>query len=451
MRSRVDAVVVGAGAAGCVLAARLSERPGRTVALVEAGPDYGAHAEGRWPADLLDARRLAFSHSWERHDPDDRSQLRARVVGGCSAHNACVALVGPPEDYDAWGAGWTWRELEPYVQRARQMLGVRTFAPRDLSPWHAACAQAGGDATMIHPVNARGTVRWSTAFAYLDAARPRANLEVIADTLADRVLLDGDRAVGVATSRGDLRAGLVVLAGGAYGSPAVLLRSGIGPGSGLPVGEGLSDHVGAGLGFAATSALQTDTNAFATSRPVYMAQVSLVFASTRCGEAPFDTLLFPGLDPGKVPGTWEVSAAAFAMAPRSLGRVSLRSPDPREPPLVEHGFLADEHDLDVVREGIERLRALASQDAVRRYAGAETRPGPGVAAEAHVRATARGFFHPTGTCAIGRVVDPDGRVNGHDRLVVADASIMPAVPRVNTHLTTVALAERIAERIDAAA
>ena len=94
MSASYDVVVLGGGTAGCVLAARLSEEPERSVCLVEAGPDYGPYDAGAWPADLLDARQLAFSHSWETDDEDDRSQLRARVIGGCSAHNACVVIEG---------------------------------------------------------------------------------------------------------------------------------------------------------------------------------------------------------------------------------------------------------------------------------------------------------------------------------------------------------------------
>jgi choline dehydrogenase len=109
-----DVLVLGGGAAGCVLASRLSENRDRTVCLVEAGPDYGPYTEGRWPVDILDARRLALdSHCWVRNDQDDRSQLRARILGGCSAHNACVVLRGAPADYDEWGPGWSHAELEP--------------------------------------------------------------------------------------------------------------------------------------------------------------------------------------------------------------------------------------------------------------------------------------------------------------------------------------------------
>jgi choline dehydrogenase len=113
-----DVVVLGGGTAGCVLAARLSEDPARRVCLVEAGPDYGPHAAGRWPEDILDASWLAFSHCWET-DHEDRSQLRARILGGCSSHNACVILEGAPADYDEWGSGWSYEELRPHLDRAR--------------------------------------------------------------------------------------------------------------------------------------------------------------------------------------------------------------------------------------------------------------------------------------------------------------------------------------------
>ena len=439
-----DILIAGGGSAGCVLAARLSES-GRRVGLVEAGPDYGPYAHGRWPEDMLDARRLAFSHAWET-DREDRSQLRARILGGCSAHNACVMLAGAPADYDEWGDGWSYDAIKPYLRRAERQMRVRRLEPAELSPWHRAFAETCGDAAIVHPVNALGTVRWNSAFAYLDPVRGRENLKILADTLIDRVLLEGDRAVGVATSAGELRAPIVVLAAGAYGSPGILLRSGIGPERGLPVGEGLTDHVGVGFGYQGTDRLQREVAAFERSHPLFMAQVTVASSSSACAQGLSDLFFFPGLDPQGA-HAYEASVAVFAMKPASRGSVRLRSSDPRVPLSIDHGFLSDPDDSIILAEGVESLRRLAARDAVRAYAGQETRPGPEVDAMTHVRGTARGFFHPVGTCAIGRVVDGAGRVYGLDGLIVADASIMPTIPRANTNLSTVALAERLAESI----
>jgi choline dehydrogenase len=441
-RSAFDDVVVGAGSAGCVVAGRLSEA-GRDVCLVEAGPDYGPYAEGRWPADILDSRWLAFSHAWET-EREDRSQLRARIMGGCSAHNACVVLAGAPADYDEWGHGWSHAAIEPCLRRAEEMLRVRRLAADELSPWHGAFARAAGADAILHPVNIVDGVRWNAAFAYVDPVRDR--LTVLADALVDRVLLAGDRAVGVLTSEGELRAERVILSAGAYGSPGILLRSDIGAQRGLPVGEGLLDHVGVGLGFDGTARLQQETAEFERDRLLSMAQVTVAARSSACEEGVCDLYLFPAVDPA-VDGVYEISVAAFAMKPRSRGSVRLTSRDPSAPLAIDHGFLTDARDVDVLVEGVEAIRALVARGPVSDYVAREIRPGPEVAAADHVRAAARGFFHPTGTCAIGRVVDGDGRVLGIDGLHVVDASVMPTIPRANTNLTTIALAERLAERM----
>jgi choline dehydrogenase len=437
-------VIAGGGSAGCVLAARLSEA-GRRVCLVEAGPDYGPYDAGRWPRDILDARQLAFSHAWET-EREDRSQLRAQILGGCSAHNACVVLPGAPADYDEWGHGWSHAVIAPYLERAQRELRVRRFADEELSPWHRAFARAGGADASVHPVNAVGAVRWNTAFAYLDAARGRENLTVRAETLVDRVLFSGDRAVGVATSTGEVHGDHVVLAAGGYGSPGILLRSDAAALRDLPIGEGLIDHVGVGLAFEATDRLQREAAEFERSWPLYMAQVTVEARSSACGEGVCDLFLFPALDPPGPEG-YQGTAAVFAMKPRSRGTVRLTSTDPRAPLAIDHGFLTDERDVAVLVEGVEALRSLAASEEVGAYAGREVRPGAEVEAERHVREAARGFFHPVGTCAIGAVVDGDGRVHGHEGLSVADASIMPSIPRANTNLSTIALAERLAERM----
>jgi choline dehydrogenase len=432
-----DVLVLGGGTAGCVLAGRLSEEPSRRVCLVEAGPDYGPYDEGRWPEEMLDGRQLAFSHSWAAVPEDDRSQLRARILGGCSAHNACVLLEGAPSDYD-WGPGWSYGELEPYLRRAERALRMRE-TPRDtLSPWHRLFAEAAADEdTIVHPVNAVGTVRWNAAFAYVDPARRRENLTILGDTIVDRVLLEGGRAVGALTSRGELRADTVVVAAGAYGSPGILLRSGI---DGLPIGEGLLDHVGVGFSYEPTAPMRDEMAAFEASQPLWMGQVTVRARSSLCPDDVCDLFFFPAADPGGA-----ISAAVFAMKPVSRGRVSLRSRDPEEPLEIDHGFLRDERDARVLAEGVELVREFVGGELLRPFVAREERPGADVRAAVYVRAAKRGFFHPTGTCAIGRVVDERCRVLGVEGLVVADASVMPDIPRANTNLTVAAVAERVGE------
>ena len=451
---RYDALVLGGGAAGCVLAARLSENPDRTVCLVEAGPDYGRYADGRWPADILDARQLALdSHCWQRADENDRSQLRARILGGCSAHNACVVLRGAPEDYDEWGADWSHEAVKPYLDRGEEMLQTRMLDVHELSPWHRAFREAAADEAILHPVNAVGSIRWNAAFAYVDPARGRANLTIRADTLVDRVTIADGRATGALAGSRELAADVVVIAASSYGSPGILLRSGIGPAdelarhgisvvSELPVGEGLIDHVGTGAGWEPTPRLISETKEFEREQPLLMGSVTLSKRSRSCPPAVCDLFLFPAVDPG-----YEISGAAFAMKPRSRGSVRLTAREPEAPLAIDHGFLREEADAEVLTEGFEALRQLARSGPPRRYAGRELRPGAEIDAAAHVRATARGFFHPVATCALGRVVDERCRVFGFENLYVADASVMPTIPRANTHLSTIAVAERASEWI----
>jgi choline dehydrogenase-like flavoprotein len=275
-------------------------------------------------------------------------------------------------------------------------------------------------------VNIVESVRWHTGFAYLDPARGRENLTILGDAIVDRVLLEDGRAVGTLAGGRELRGDVVVVAAGAYGSPGILLRSGLG--AELPVGEGLIDHVGTGAAWEPTERLLAETAAHEAEHGLYMGQVTV---------ARDELFVFPALDVGP-----EISGAAFAMKPHSRGSVRLNGPDPETPLHVEHGFLRDERDVELVAEAFERLRELAASPEVRPYRGAELRPGEAVDVAEHVRATARGFFHPVGTCAIGQVVDERCRVLGVENLYVVDASAIPEIPAANTNLTTVALAER---------
>ena len=452
--TRYHVLILGGGAAGCVLAGRLTECADRSVCLVEAGPDYGPYDTGRWPDDILDARWLALdSHRWERDDEDDRSQIRARILGGCSAHNACVVFRGAPADYDEWGPGWSHAELAPYLDRAEQAIGTRATPDEELSPWHRAFNAAADRRALGHPVNAVDGVRWNAAFAYVDPARSRPNLTIVADTNADRVLIADGRATGAVAGGRELAADVVVISGGAYGSPAILLRSGIGPTdelarhavplvAELPVGEGLSDHVGTSAGWEPSERLVRETAEYESRHALAMAGGTIAWQSTACPPGVHDVFIFPALEPGP-----EISAAVFAMKPHSRGSVRLNGRDPETPVAIDHGFLRDARDADVLAEGFVALRDLAASEAVQPYVARENRPGPEVNADDHVRASARGFFHPVATCAIGRVVDADCRVFGFENLYVVDASVMPTIPRVNTHLSTLAVAERMAERL----
>jgi choline dehydrogenase len=469
-----DVLVVGGGTAGCVVAARLSESPDRRVCLVEAGPDYGPLAAGAWPADLLDPRTFTFTHDWGTGGEDGRS-LGARVLGGCSMHNACMAVAGTPADYDEWGEEWSYARFAPYLERARATLRVGVTNTVTPAPFHVAVLEAA-DALGLRrlgdpddplqpvgafplPANVVDGVRWATPFAVLDGARDRPNLTVLADTLVDRVTFQGTRAVGAVTAAGvELRADTVVLTAGAYLTPAILMRSGIGPAAELarhgirvtaplPVGEELLDHHGTGVRWAPTESLDRVTDEHvARTGPLFRPHVLVKAASRACPAGSWDLHLVSWTSPVESGEGYEASIGVYHMKPRSSGRVRLRSRDPHELPTVERGFLRDPSDLTTIVEGLELARALAAQPPLAQVLGAELEPGA-EQLDAYARRTPRCYFHPAGTCGMGRVVDPLGRVLGLEGLVVADASVMPTIPRANTNLTTVAVAERLAETL----
>src|SRR4051812_7925359 len=333
--SETATLVVGSGPAGCALAGSLAAA-GIEVLLLEAGRDLGARGSGRWAAGLLDASALSARYDWGYSSEDtypDRVVAfeRARVLGGCSSHNGCAAIWGARADYDGWRVpGWATSDLLPHFEAA--MRAFRVFTPDDITPFQAECikaAQAVGiastddlndldehEAIGISPVNIVDGVRFNAAFAFLD----RAKLTIAGDTEVERVLFDGVRAVGVVAAGREYRAERVVLAAGTYESPAILLRSGIGPEGSLldlPVGENLHDHPAFVVGFAGSPGLEDAHRTRTSWTPEEQSIAKL--RSTHCSEA-FDLHLYPiGGPHPKDPSAWPWGLPVARMTPPSRG------------------------------------------------------------------------------------------------------------------------------------
>ena len=360
---------------------------------------------------------------------------RARVIGGCSAHNGCVALAGHRRDYDAWAElgnpGWDWAGVAPAFHRARAALQVRLVDPDDVSPFHAAFADACETAGLplqtqldnpdgvaevgFSPVNIRDGVRWNAAFAYLDPARSRANLQILGETLVDRVEVAGGRAVAAHVIRAGvgsrIQASRIVLCGGAYGSPAVLLRSGIGPPEPLRalgirpihplagVGQALQDHPSVSLTVSGTPGLAEAMRAFEREHWLPDEQALAKARSHLCGEA-FDLHLF-SFCPAVPDGTdWDYQVWVACLEPRSSGSVTLVSADPAVSPRIDHGFLSDPdgHDLAVLQDGLELARDIISGG----HLGHLEMDGDGDAWLSRLGI----YFHPACSCRMGPVQRP---------------------------------------------
>jgi choline dehydrogenase len=295
------------------------------------------------------------------------------------------------------------------------------------------------EAIGISPVNIVDGVRFNAAFAFLD----RAKLTIVGDAEVERVRFDGNRAVGVTAAGREYHADHVVLAAGTYESPAILLRSGVGPRGArldLPVGENLHDHPAFVVGFAGGPELEHAHRTRTTWTPEEQSIAKL--RSAHCAEA-FDLHLYPiGGPHPKDPSAWRWELPVACMTPRSRGTVTLK---PDGTPRIDHAYLREGHDVDVLADGVRIMREIAARMP---RIGPELGDVPeGDDLRAAIRRGVVHYYHPVGTCALGSVVNDNGAVIGAEGLYVADCSIIPTIPRANTNVPAAVIGLRVAEAL----
>jgi choline dehydrogenase-like flavoprotein len=509
-----DYVIVGAGTAGCVLAGRLSEDRDASVLLLEAGPPDTAdalHVPAMFP--------FAFKSGldWDLYGEEEpglggrRLYLpRGRVVGGSSSINAMIYLRGNRADFDEWAAngaeGWSYDEVLPYFKRSEdnergenEFHGVggplAVSDSRSLTPFIEAQLEAAVSAGYEHiedlnvdrpegvsrfQLTQKNGMRCSAADAFLHPAADRPNLEVRSGVFVERIVFEGDRAVGVETVQNGERETVraereVILSAGTYQSPVLLMLSGIGPATDLgifgipvrqdlPVGENLQDHCMVNVNYLTdqpglfgiftpenfellhsegrgplTSNYPEAGGFFKTRSDLPAPDVEFHFAA-----APFfDEGLSPPPDNGYAFGP-------VIIKPTSRGKVGLRTPMADSKPTVRCNFLTTEEDRASMLEGVRIALEIASQpslEALKR----EPLSVPASDSEDDiwdwVRRASQTVYHPTSTCAMGAVVDSELRVYGVERLRVVDASVMPTITRANTNAATMMIAEKGADLI----
>lgn len=496
---KYDVIVIGAGAAGAAMAARATEDASRSVLLLEAGPYYATAAQ--MPEDLLNGNTNSYTaHDWRFRAESNRSGKRTafprgRVVGGSSAVNTAIALRGVPEDYDEWAAlgndEWSWEKVLPYFRRLENDLDfdddfhgrsgpipIRRYREDELAPVHLAfmrTMRALGypetkdnnhpESTGLapHPMNKQGRLRMSVAICYLEPIRHRLNLTIRGDCLTRRIVIDGARATGVEVESGGatqiVEGDTIVLASGAIGSPAILMRSGIGPEahlrehgigvvSDLPgVGANLDDHPMLGVTYVARE------NVLDPDDP--LVQVTYRYTSTS-GVERNDMQLMPAAPIATGDGRLLYTIGSVIERQRSRGRLSLTSADPHDAPRIENNFCDHPDDVRRLVEGVRMGLEVGAHEGFAHLNGGLLSPGSEITRDDETlgvwcaRVAASGY-HPSCTAKMAPADDPMGvvdqhlRVRGFDNLYVADASVMPKCPRANIHLTSIMIGERMGE------